>query len=235
MYKHLLLIALAGCATSDPDAAPSVIASNLSVGDATAVLALVNYPGTDVDVLDNQVGLDTRAAHGIIAHRDGADGIAPSSDDVPFATIDELDAIPYVGDSAFTKLTAWAAARPLPAPETVEGVAFAGWESQAVVWGVDNLDASVLDGFLDARAAKGLVAKRPFASVAQMGPVPYVGATALHALHDHAQAWWALMRAEAPRPTSPACPTAYRSTSPPPRSRSRSRTSRPPRSSPRTA
>jgi DNA uptake protein ComE-like DNA-binding protein len=196
----VLSVAVAGCAISadlpnDPDATPSVYAATLSPSDSAAVLALVNYPGTDVDLLDTQVGLDSRAARGIIAHRNGADGIAPSSDDVPFTTIADLDAIPYVGDSAFTKLTAWADAHPQPAPETVEGVAFAGWESQSVVWGVNNLDRSVLDGFLDARAATGLVAKRPFTSVAQMGPVAYVGTAALRALHDHAQAWWALMRA----------------------------------------
>ena len=195
-----LLVALtgAGCVArgdADPEAAPSEVAQDLSGTDGANVLALVNYPGTDAALLDTQVGLDSRAAKNIIAHRNGPDGVSPSSDDVLFATLDDLDAIPYVGDSAFTKLTAYAAAHPLPAPETVEGVAFAGWESQAVVWGVDNLDESVLDGFLDHRAASGLVAKRPFATVAQMGPVSYVGATALHALHDHAQAWWALMRA----------------------------------------
>lgn len=48
---------------------------------AQRVLELVNHPGTDRALLDGQVGLDRRAAEGIVAHREGLDGVSPSADD----------------------------------------------------------------------------------------------------------------------------------------------------------
>src|SRR4029077_16110090 len=98
-----------------------------------------------------------------------------SADDVYFTTTAQLDAVPLVGDSAFNKLAIYAAANPAPAPENVEGVSFQGWESQAVVWGVNQAQASELFDLLDDRAARSLELTRPFTSVAQMGPLAYVG------------------------------------------------------------
>lgn len=195
-----LWISAAGCSTGpvDPEAAPSQYAAALSETDAAAILDLVNYPGTTLDVLDDAVGLDARAAQGIVAARDGADGVSPSADDVPFADIDALDAIPYVGDSAFAKLDAYAAAHPAPAGETVEGVAFAGWESQSVVYGVDHATLAELEALLDDRAAQALFSDRPFATVTAMGPESYVGPAALEQLRGHALAWWAAMNAQPP-------------------------------------
>lgn len=179
---------------ADPEAAASSYAVSMSPADAASVLALVNYPGTDAATLDHAVGLDSRAAANIAKYRCGADGVCPSADDAYFADLGALDAIPYVGDVAFEKLQAYAAAHPAPAPESVEGVYFRGWEAETVVWAVDNLDYSALDAVLDARAASGLVAQRPFATVTAMGPVAYVGASALESLRGAASGWWTLMR-----------------------------------------
>lgn len=185
------LLALVGCAAGGgEDGEVSEAALSMSEADAASVLALVNYPATDAAVLDNQVGLDARAAKNIIAYRNGADGVAPSPDDNTFEDVAELDAIPYVADRAFASLRTYAAAHPAPAGELVEGVAFTGWESEAVVWGVNHADVAFLSSMLDTRAANGLVAKRPFASVTAMGPVPYVAATALGKLRTNARAWW---------------------------------------------
>lgn len=191
----LLLPLTIGCGVGPgpeavPPSASSAAALQLPPANAAAILDLVNYPGSDLNVLDNLVGLDTRAAHNIIAQRNGTDGVSPSSDDVYFATIAELDAVPYVGDSALERLDTYAAAHPAPAGEVVEGVSFRGWESESVVWGVNQADFATLDGLLDSRAASGLIAARPFTSVAQMGAVAYVGPTALAALQGHALAWW---------------------------------------------
>lgn len=193
-------VTVAGCAsaTDDPGedgaAGVSAFAVQLPAGDVAAVLALVNYPGTDVDTLDRLVGLDARAARGIVAARSGPDGISPSADDVPFATVAQVDAIPYVGDAALRKLDAYAQAHPAPAGETVKAVAFQGWQAEAVIWGVNQADLATLNALLDVRAAQGLVAHRPFASVAAMGGVGYVGAAALGALRGEAQTWWGALR-----------------------------------------
>jgi DNA uptake protein ComE-like DNA-binding protein len=183
--------------SSESTSTPSQYALSLSPADAASVLALVNYPGTDLDTLDNAIGLDTRAAHNIIAYRAGADGVIPSADDAYFANIGDLDAIPYVGDTAFEKLQAYASTHSVPAPESVEGVYFRGWQSQAVVWAVNNLDFNALNALLDSRAANGLIAARPFSSVTEMGPAPYVGPSALGALDAAATGWWTEMQSGA--------------------------------------
>ncbi len=189
------LILAAGCgAADDPEASPSAYALALPAADAARVLDLVNDPASDVDLLHAQAGLDIRAARNIAAFRAGADATLPTGDDQYFADLAALDAIPYVGDTAFKKLQAWAQAHPAPAGEVVEGVAFRGWEAQAVVWGVDHADLAALDALMDARAAKGLIDHRPYATVTEMGPVAYVGEAALGKLRGDAAAFWTAMR-----------------------------------------
>lgn len=193
---------LFGCiGVEDPEAAPSAVAGELSAADTSAVLALVNYPGTTQAILDDAAGLDARAAQNIVAYRVGPDGVEPSADDLAFGDIAELDAVPYVGDAAFRSLQAYGLAHPPPPSEDVEGVHFAGWESEAVIWGVNHVAAGVLDGMLDARAASGLVAARPFASVTAMGPVSYVGTSALSHLRSSAPSWWNAMHGAAGTPS----------------------------------
>jgi hypothetical protein len=196
-FKKLLVpvIFAVGCATTAPsadeDTGPSAFALSLSESDAAQVLALANYPGVDEAGLDGEVELDFRAAQNIHAHRAGADGFFPSSDDDYFDTIAELDAVPYVGDAAFQRLVAYAQQHPAPADEVVEGVAFRGWESEIVVWAVNGLSVAALDALLDVRAANNLVAARPLATVGEMGPLGYVGESALLALRSTALTWWA--------------------------------------------
>jgi DNA uptake protein ComE-like DNA-binding protein len=188
------LAALSGCAS--PEAGEALgeghAAIVLAPGEGEKILALVNYPGTLAATLDGDAGLDQRAAENIIAHRNGPDGVSPSADDNLFDTIEELDAIAYVGDAALSKLLAHAQAHPSPPAETVEGVYFAGWQSEAVIWGVNQSSVAELDDGvgLNSTAANALATAAPFQSVATMGGVAYVGPSALTALRDHAAAWW---------------------------------------------
>ena len=85
----------------------------LEVGGAerdAAILALVNDPATTFELLDVDVALDRRAAENIIAYRDGADGVNGTADDRLFASIEELDMIPYVGPAALDAMAAYALA-----------------------------------------------------------------------------------------------------------------------------
>ena len=119
------------------------------------MLDFVNYPGTDAALLDRPVGLDARAAAEHRGRRNGADGVTPSADDQPFATLAQIDAVPYVGDAALSKLAAYAPAHPAPSAETVEGVAFAGWQSHAVVPASTPPPSADLEALLDDRARAG--------------------------------------------------------------------------------
>jgi DNA uptake protein ComE-like DNA-binding protein len=195
MLRELLLaLCLTGCAL-DASQQPEPAAANQSpeTTSATRVLDLVNYPGTDFETLDVAAGLDKRAATNIIAHRNGADGIAPTGDDEPFTSLAELDAVPYVGPSALGKLDTYALVHPPPAGEVVETVTFLGWQSEASVWGVNHAkDATELKQSLglSITQASSLIAARPFASVAQIGKAKYIGSAALYMIRNYSMQWW---------------------------------------------
>jgi hypothetical protein len=108
---------MAGC--SSPDGGDAIDDDFLGSGkadgaisegspDALGVLAVVNT--LDKDALDDDVGLDARAASGIAKHRAAADAALGTADDDRFDTLAELDKVPYVGKTAFTKLLAYARA-----------------------------------------------------------------------------------------------------------------------------
>jgi hypothetical protein len=169
---------------SDDTLGTSSSALGFSAAEAAAVVDLVNYPGTDLTTLDAKVGLERRAAQNLIASRDVR----------AFASLAEIDAVPYVGNAALLALVKYAKTAPAPAGEVIEGVSFKGWEAEAVVWAVNSQSYAALDSVLDARAVTNLVAARPFAHLAQVGAVSLVGPTALGQLHGKAAAWWAMMR-----------------------------------------
>ncbi len=102
----LLVPALGACAAMDPDGADARDACALCDGgkaddltegscDAQAVLALANT--ATEQVLDEDVGLDSRAAEGIVSARQTGD-----------LTLQTLDAVPYVGPQAFDRMRQYA-------------------------------------------------------------------------------------------------------------------------------
>ncbi len=123
-----------------------------------AILALVNDADTDLVLLDDDVGLDARAARNIIDARAGADLTLGTADDETIASIAALDAISYVGPSALDKLATYALANGYgegePPPPTGTGCAIiseylegSGNNNKAVEvfnCGTDALDLSTL-------------------------------------------------------------------------------------------
>jgi len=76
--------------------------------DSTGMLTFLNGPTATFDVLDGPVGLDARAATGIVAHVRGPDGKLGTSDDDRFDSIAELDAVPWVGTTAMNAIHRYA-------------------------------------------------------------------------------------------------------------------------------
>jgi DNA uptake protein ComE-like DNA-binding protein len=193
LFVSLGCCALTGCATDTTleGVSGSQSALSFNAGQKALVLAFVNDEATTFELLDDEVALDKRAASNIIAHRNGPDTVFPSGDDDLFGDLEELDAISYVGPVALSKILAYATANPPPAGELVEGVNFSGGEAQAVIAGVNLASVSELDHAvgLDRRAAQNLVAAAPYASVTEMGPIGYVGASALTKLRSYAAVW----------------------------------------------
>ncbi len=72
----------------------------------TGILNLVN--GATLPTLDDEVGLDKRAAEAIIAFRAGEDGLLATGDDAKFENLTQLEDASFVGASAFGKLLNYA-------------------------------------------------------------------------------------------------------------------------------
>lgn len=70
--------------------------------EAAAILGVANT--ASLNVLKNDVGLSVKAADNIVAVRKGDDEQANTPDDVEFGSLAQLDAVPYIGPTAFQAL-----------------------------------------------------------------------------------------------------------------------------------
>lgn len=108
-------------------------------------------------------------------------------------TCAEIAGYSYFGSAAAQDLLAFAQADlSCGAPGlVVDGVPFTEAEAEAVLEVVHGATLEQLDGEagLDSRAAANIVAGRPFATVVELGDVPYVGATVLQALLTYSLTW----------------------------------------------
>jgi DNA uptake protein ComE-like DNA-binding protein len=186
----VLLALTTGCA---PDSAAEGDAQFARIlpgsPEANAVLALVNDTQVGFEELDDDVGLDRRAASGIVRHRE---------DDNSFDSIDELDAVSYVGDSALGKLLEYAEAHGYGG-EVVDEEPTTQQQLDAAVLALVNdpiVDLSTLDhdARLDKRAATNIIEHRDgppmdlFDDIDELDDVKYVGDKALSLLEEYAVA-----------------------------------------------
>jgi hypothetical protein len=68
---------------------------SLSLAELGAVLSVIN--GAPLEVLTTEVGLSSRVAGNIAAHRAGSDAVLDTPDDDRFDSLMELDEVPHVG------------------------------------------------------------------------------------------------------------------------------------------
>jgi hypothetical protein len=80
--------------------------SLVTAAEVVGILALADTAA--FDTLDDDVGLDVRAARHMVEHRAGADAVEGTGDDDSFDSLAELDAVKWVGPSALGKLRAYA-------------------------------------------------------------------------------------------------------------------------------
>ncbi len=203
IMKVLHCAGLVGClallACSEPgDAANSDTANTteaLIAGSAedVGVRAFLNDATTTFSLLDVDVALDRRAAENLIAHRDGADGIFGTSDDNPFDSLEEVDAVPQVGPATLARIAHYAAAHGwVPAGDELlgiyDGVSFTVDEAAATLALANEADGVWLDDDLglDRRAVDSILEARPIPSVLALSELYWVGGAALSALRQAA-------------------------------------------------
>ncbi len=201
LFAILSVAFLVACGEPPAELAEGVLSESARVPEegspeALGILALLNDASTTFEILDDDAGLDKRAATNLIARRDGPDGRFNTRDDVPYATIAEVDAVAWVGDAAIGALLAYAAdngfirSGDVALYGVVESVTFTVDQAAAVVALCNTASEAVLDDdvALDRRAAAGIVEGRPFATVEEIAEVPYVGSKALGALIEYVEA-----------------------------------------------
>jgi hypothetical protein len=78
---------------------------DITPAETAGILEVVN--AADLATLRDDIGLTDRSARNVIAYRAGDDGVLATKDDVVFATLVELDDVPYIGKYAFTALLSY--------------------------------------------------------------------------------------------------------------------------------
>ncbi len=198
--RHLIpvLLVLAGCA------APTDLEGDLDgVGgkadgaslalegtrEGYGVLRLLNDgEGSDFVFLDDVVALDRRAATNLVAHRDGADGVFGTADDDLFDTIEEVDAVSWVGPSALETLSEFARLNDyLPGDDERLGrfddVDFTYAEAERVLDFENVASEDELRGAsVPSRAVTSIVEARPVATIAVLADLYWVGTRTLEHL-----------------------------------------------------
>lgn len=189
----LTCLACADTASEGPgyDTASLALLDGSPAGEG--VLAFLNDPSTTHDVLDLEVGLDRRAAEHLIAHRDGADGLAGTADDNRFDSLDEVDGVYWVGASALELLAEFTADQGwVPTGDdylgTWDGVSFTALEAALILElanrsPYDELD---IDVELDKRAVDSIFASRPLDSVKHLSLIKRVGPVSLQKMKTFA-------------------------------------------------
>jgi hypothetical protein len=195
MVRQISLSLLLAATTSACIASETVGKQANTIKDGTAeaagVLSFLNGPDATFTLLDDDVGLDRRAATSITEFTRGADELYGTSDDGRLETMDELDGLFWVGSSAINAILAHVESiGGIPEIE-VEGVFLTSEQAAQIVATVNGATLSELDDAarLDSRAASGLVAARPLADVMAVAIVPYVGSSALRKLTVYAETW----------------------------------------------
>jgi hypothetical protein len=133
--------------------------AKLSMDESECLVHAVNNCSNGYTFFDESLQWDRRAAQALLDSRNGTDGVCGTSDDTPFSTIEEVDALPFVGPVAMSALLQH------------------GWESGCVD-SPCNVPDSVVDGVLYTYNQESNVldwANR--ATEAEMLAIPGIGAT----------------------------------------------------------
>lgn len=153
--------------------------------NASLLLSYVNSAEATATSLTSEAQIDARAAKGIVGARDGADGKQGTADDQPFQTIAQLDAVPWVGPATLAKLDMFAAAHLGGGGVTADGVAFTEQQAKDALTAVNGPELGKIG--LYATAYNKLLIARPFATIAQVAAVPYVGPSTMTLIRTYAQ------------------------------------------------
>jgi len=157
--------------------------------DARAAVGFVNDATTDAARL-KAAGVTTNSTvNALLAQRNGADGQIGTSDDRPFVTLAEIDAVKGIGPATIKKLAAYALARDFGNERGLyHNVYFTELQADRLLTLVNTASIAGLDQStsVDSRALKNIDAARPIVSMAELTSISRVKTTALKRLRAEA-------------------------------------------------
>ncbi len=163
--------------------------------EGVGLIDFINDEATTFEVLDITVGLDRRAAGNLVAHRDGGDRAWGTTDDDIYNTVDEIDAVRFVGPRSIDRMVEYASKMGwVPGAEDIlgiyDGVSFTVDQAEATLDLANSLTLDQLDHDLGlhARAAESIVLAQPVDTVDELSRLYYVGRSALRDLKYEAEA-----------------------------------------------
>ncbi len=192
----VVLALLAGCGNDvsiarDPESISAQERLGLTDAQVGAILDLLNDCGTTFAVLDDQAALDADAADALVSRRDGPDGACGTEDDRPFATLNEVDATPQVGDATILAVLAFVENGGADGGGVWEDVAFSADEAAVALQIANDATRAALDDDvgLAADEAANIVDARPIATMDALAAVPEVGTSALEKIKAYVPSW----------------------------------------------
>ncbi len=189
---------LAGCVNEAPQSYETSVgtaAMPIDEGSAEAVglLGFLNDPATTLQILDDEIGLDLRAATNLISHRDGFDRVYGTPDDDPFSSLAEVDSVPWVGPATLEQLLTYADDQGFVPSQhdylgTWDGVEFTVNQADATLAFANTADLYHLDYEvgLDSRAVDSIGSARQLKTIEELANLYYVGHDALLLLKEGA-------------------------------------------------
>ena len=201
----LALIGVIGCMGPEagvpgggsPAAERSAVAAALTGSQAGCILDVVNNCALTHEYFDVTLEWDQRAASALVAKRSGPDGACGTADDIPIATIQALDELPYVGDAAISSLLSHVVGAGCQEQATalvVEGVPYSPDQARLALRVANKATLQQLDEDAGLRSdtAANIVAGRPYemdapdVGLIKLSAVPRVGSDALWRLRTYA-------------------------------------------------
>lgn len=189
----LLLFACAPDITDSiytPPEPECAVSECLAEEEVDAALTFLNHRTTSLGLLDEQVGIDQRAAERIVDFRAGPDGRAGTDDDQRFTHQDELHTLQWLGPVGVDAIVGWAMGAGWPADDayvgTFDNVGFTVWEADAVLDYINHTDVDDMRSFIDDRAATTIEKARPFLDMDQLSSTWFVGEVTMRRLRDAA-------------------------------------------------
>ena len=180
---------------ANEDLYDGMVSHNQTTMDAIdlGTLEFLNHPTTTVQVLDHDLGLDSRAARHLMSHRNGPDGLVDTDDDDLFNNIAEVDGIYWVGESTLEILRIWVESEGwiqdvMQTLGVYDGVHFTVAEGSATIDLTNRASRTELVDFIGlSDAASDLILKiRPLKTMSQLSKIYDIDAPALTNLKEAA-------------------------------------------------